>query len=318
MTNQEFRALAAQRLAGAPNEKRLVLLWSGAAAGLSLLTGLLTYLLSSGIAGTGGLSGIGLRSILTTAQQILSTAATVALPFWALGYQRAMLQLARGQQANEKTLLSGFRRFGPGLRLMLLEGLLLGAVFMFAFYVAVLLLFMTPLADPIYGVLEPVMDALMADPYSAMDQALMDSLTDAMLPMALCSLALCCLVILPLAYRLRLTQLRLMDDPGCGAMEAIHTSLRLTKGNCLKLLKLDLGFWWFWLLEGAITVISYGDSILPLLGVTLPISADIAFWLFYVAAMAVQVALYTAFHNRVSVTYALFYDSLLPREEPAL
>lgn len=315
MTNQELRATAAQRLDHAPNEKRLVLLWAGVSAALSLLTGLLTYLLNSGIAGTGGLSGIGLRSILSTAQQILSTATSIALPFWTLGYQRAMLQIARGQRSDDKTLLSGFRRFGPGLRLMLLEGLLLGVAFVFVFYAALLLLFMTPLSDPIYPVLEPVMDSLMADPYSAMDEALMNSLLDAMMPLALCSLSLCMIVLLPLIYRLRLTQLRLMDDPGCGALAAIGTSLQLTKGNCLKLLKLDLGFWWFWLLEGAIAAISYGDSILPMLGIALPISADTAFWLFYVVALAVQVLLYTAFHNRVSCTYALFYDSLLPHPE---
>lgn len=317
MTNQELRALASQRLGNAPLEKRIVLLWSGVAAALSLLTGLLSYLLGSGIAGTGGLSGIGLRSVLTTAQQILSTATTVALPFWALGYQRAMLHMARGIPANEKTLLSGFLRFGPGMRLMLLEGLLLGIVSVFAFYVIMLLLFMTPLAEPIYGVLEPVMDSLMADPYSAMDEALMESMMDAMMPMALVSLGLCLILILPLSYRLRLTQLRLMDDPRCGALEAIHTSFFLTRGNCLRLFRLDLGFWWFYLVEGAIAAISYGDNLLPLLGISLPISADTAFWLFYVAALAVQVVFYTAFHNRISATYALFYDSLLPHpEEP--
>ena len=317
MTNQELRALASQRLDNAPNGKRLVLLWAGVTAALSLLTGLLSHLLSSGIAGTGGLSGIGLRSILSTAQQILSTATTVALPFWTLGYQRAMLNIARGQRSDEKTLLSGFRRFGPGLRLMLLEGLLMGVVFMFVFYVALLLLFMTPLAEPIYGVLEPVMESLMADPYSAMDEALKGSMMEAMMPIALCSLGLCLIVLLPLIYRLRLTQLRLMDDPGCGALAAIGTSLQLTKGNCLKLLKLDLGFWWFYLLEGTVAAISYGDSILPMLGIALPISADTAFWLFYVVALAVQVLLYAAFHNRITATYALFYDSLLPHpEEP--
>ena len=318
MTNQELRALTTQRLDAASNGTRIVLLWAGVTAALSLLTGLLSHMLSTGIAGTGGLSGIGLRSILSTAQQILTTATTVALPFWTLGYQRAMLNMARGQSVSDRTLLSGFLRFGPGLRLMLLEGLILGAAFVFVFYVALLLLCMTPLSDPVYPVLEPVLDSLMADPYSVMDEGLMNSLVEAMVPLALCSLGLCLMVLLPLIYRLRLTRLRLMDDPGCGALVAIGTSLQLTKGNCLKLLKLDLGFWWFYLLELAIAVVSYGDSILPMLGIALPISADAAFWMFYVAALVLQVAFYTAFHNRIACAYALFYDSLLPKPQSSV
>lgn len=318
MTIRDSRALrsaVADTLAGTPNEKRLVLLWAGVAAGLSLLTGLISYLLSSGIAGTGGLSGIGLRSILTTAQEILSTAATIALPFWTLGYQRTMLDISRRQPVSEKTLLSGFRRFGPGLRLMLLEGFLYGTVTVSVFYVSLRFLAMTPLADPVYVVLEPVIGAIMADPNVILEESLMAALADAMVPMMLVGGAICLAVLIPISYRLRLAQFRLMDDPACGAREAIRTSTRLTKGNCIALFKLDLCFWWFWLLQGLIMAISYGDSILGFLGIALPVSADVAFWGFYVAALAVQVVFYTAFHNRISAAYALFYDSLLPHPE---
>lgn len=320
MTIRDSRALrsaAADTLAVTPNEKRLVLLWSAAAAVVSLLTGLLSHLLSSGIAGTGGLGGIGLRSILTTAQEILSTATTIALPFWTLGYQRTMLDISRRKPASEKALLSGFRRFGPGLRLMLLEGLLYGALGTIVFYVSLLFLAMTPLADPVYAVLEPMIESIMAVPAATLDPALADSLLDAMLPMLLICGGIVLLVLIPISYRLRFAQFRLMDDPACGAREAIRTSFLLTKGNCIALFKLDLGFWWFWLLEGVIIAVTYGDSILPLLGIALPVSADVAFWGFYVAAMVLQVALYTASHNRVTVTYALAYESLLPPPEPA-
>ena len=63
---------AAQRLDQADNARRLVLIWSVASAVISLLASFLSFLLDTQIEQTGGLSGIGLRSVLTTAQSLLS------------------------------------------------------------------------------------------------------------------------------------------------------------------------------------------------------------------------------------------------------
>lgn len=314
-----LRAAAADILTKTPGQKQLVLLWVGVVGVLTLLTGFLSYLLSTGIAGTGGLSGIGLRSILTTAQQILSTALTVVLPFWTLGYQHAMLRVSRGGQVGKATLLEGFRRFGPGLRHMLLQSVLLGGMFMFVFYVALMILAMTPLAAPALAALEPIAEPMLTDPTWLPDEATTIMLVEAMMPLMLCCAALALLVLVPIVYRLRFSQLRLMDDPRCGALEALSTSFRLTRGKCIELFKLDLGFWWFWILKGLITVVSRGDSLLPELGIVLPVNPDVAFWGFYVAAIVLEIAVYALFHNRVSVTYALYYDSLLPKpQQPSL
>ena len=311
-------ASAREILANTPNQKRLVLLWAGASVLLALLSGLITYLLDTGIAGTGGLSGIGLRSILTTMQQVISTATSVFLPFWGLGYTATTLRMARRQTATESTLLEGFRRFGPGLRLMLLQSLLLGGLFTLCTYGVILLLAATPLASGAYEILAPVVEQATADPTWLPDDATMNALTKALLPLTICSGIVAAVVVLPLVYRLRLASLRLVDDPRCGALQAMGTSIRITRGNALKLLKLDLHFWWFWLLEGIILAITYGDSLLPMLGIRLPITPEVAFWVFYVAAMTIQVVVYAACHNRVSVTYALAYDSLLPQENGQL
>ena len=318
MTIHHRRALretADQILANTPNEKRLVLLWAGVSALAALLTGLMSYLLDSGIAGTGGLSGMGMRSVLTTAQQVISTFTSIALPFWGLGYQHATLQMARRHRVSGDSLMEGFRRFGPGLRLTLLQSLLMGGLFFLCFYGTILFLAMTPLAGPAFEALEPLMEDFTADPGWVPSDAMADALIKAMLPMAICGIAVACLAILPLAYRLRFAQLRIMDDPGCGALQAMGESLRATRGSCIALMKLDLSFWWFWLLEGLIVAVTYGDSILPMLGISLPVSPQVAFWGFYVAAMALQVAVYWAFHNRVSVTYALAYDTLISKPE---
>ncbi len=290
---------------------RLVLIWAGAAAGLSLAAGLLNYLLDTGIAGTGGLDGMGLRGLLSTAQSVLTMAASLLLPFWSLGYLAATLGMARQQPVSERTLLSGFRRFGPGLRLTVLEGLVYGLLCMGVTYLSVMILAMTPLARPVVAVMEPMMEALLTDPSWMPSQAQSMALLEAMLPMLLWAMGLCLLVTVPVSYRLRFARLRLMDDPGCGARAALKTSFYMTKGHCLDLVKLDLGYWWFYLLELLILALSYGDTLLPLLGVSLPFGPELAFWLFYVLALVLQVAVYTVFHNRVSIAYALYYDSLL-------
>ena len=321
MTLSDRRGLdasAREILANTPNQKRLVLLWAATAAVLSLLTGLLSYVLDNGIAGTGGLSGIGLRSALTTAQQVLSTFTTVFLPFWTLGYTHATLRMARRQGVQDTSLLEGFRRFGPGLRLMLLQGLLYGGIFTLCTYAAILLLAATPLANSAYAVLDPLAQQMAADPNWLPDEATAAALTKAMLPLAICGAAIAAVVLVPLMYRLRLASLRLVDDPRCGALQAMGASLHLTRGNAWKLFRLDLHFWWFWLLEAVILAITYGDTLLPKLGISLPLSPEVAFWAFYVVALIIQVIAYTALHNRVSVTYALAYESLLPQENGQL
>ena len=311
-------ASAREILANTPNQKRLVLLWAGASVLLALLSGLITYLLDTGIAGTGGLSGIGLRSVLTTMQQVISTATSIFLPFWGLGYTATTLRMARRQAVKESTLLEGFRRFGPGLRLMLLQSLLLGGLFTLCTYGVILLLAATPLASGAYEILAPVVEQATTDPTWLPDDATMDALTKALLPLTICGGIVAAAAVLPLVYRLRLASLRLMDDPRCGALQAMGTSLHLTRGNAWKLFRLDLHFWWFWLLEAVILAITYGDTLLPKLGIALPVNPDVAFWAFYVVALIIQVIAYTALHNRISVTYALAYNSLLPKENGQL
>lgn len=321
MTLSDRRGLdasAREILANTPNQKRLVLLWAGFAALLSLLTGLLSYVLDTGIAGTGGLSGIGLRSVLTTAQQVISTFTSIFLPFWSFGYLHATLRISRNQATGDGTLLEGFRRFGPGLRLMLLQGLLYGGLFTLCTYAAILLLAATPLANSAFEALAPVADQLATDPNFMPDAATAAALTKALLPLSVCGAIAAAFVVIPLFYRLRLASLRLMDDPRCGALQAMGTSLQITRGNAWKLFRLDLHFWWFWLLEAVILAITYGDTLLPKLGIALPVSPDVAFWAFYVVALIIQLIAYTALHNRISVTYALAYNSLLPKENGQL
>lgn len=321
---RELRDAADEILANTPNQRKIVFFWAWASSALALLVSSISYLLSDSIAGTGGLDGMGLRSILTTAQSLLGMFSSVALPFWVMGYTHAMLRLSRKQQANNFSLLEGFRRFGPGLRLMLLQGLLFGSLLMACLYFGITLLSMTPLATPVLAVLDPILQELGTNPEPGLTEEAMAAITDAMTPMIIGCLVIYGIVLIPLSYRLRFAQMRLMDDPPCGALAAIRESTTITRRHCIALFRLDLSFWWFYALELGILLLAYSDILLVFLGIPLPVNSEGAFWLSYVFSMIAQVAIYTLFHNKVTVTYALAYDALrkppssLPVTDPGL
>ena len=85
--NSQLRADAAAAVRCAPEQKKLVLVWAGTSVAVSLLVSIVNFLLEGQISGTGGLSGIGLRSILSTAQSVLSIASAILIPFWDLEFK---------------------------------------------------------------------------------------------------------------------------------------------------------------------------------------------------------------------------------------
>jgi uncharacterized membrane protein len=308
-----IKASALEALSVAPNHKKLVLLSTGAAAVLSLTTTVLSFILEGQIADTGGLAGLGMRSILSTIQFILSMATAALLPFWNQGFTSAALKLSRKQPTDHSTLLDGFRRFGPVLRLLLLKEILLILLISGCMYLGISVLSFTPLAFPFYDALSQT-DAMNT---GIMDDATLATLGNAMLPMLLGCAVLCLVVTIPLFYRLRLAELRIMDDPTCGAIAATLESGRLMRHNCLALFRLDLSFWWFYLADLLIAVLCYGDMILPALGITLPFSANVAYFVFYIIGLLSQVLLHWYARSYVSVSYARFYDTLRPPQTSA-
>jgi uncharacterized membrane protein len=319
MTIQDRRSLkaaASDALACAPNAKQLVLLWAGVNTVLPLLVSVLNFILNTQIAQTGGLSGIGLRSVLSTAQEALSSLTSLLLPFWNLGYTAAMLHLIRKQPTNSKTLLDGFRRFGPYLRLMLLMVLLFAAVGMAAFYVGITILSVTPLADPVYAVIDQSQSILSG----TIDDATLALASQALMPIFLICCGIALLLLIPVFYRLRMAEFCLLDSPHRSARLVMWESRKMMRRNCLQLFRLDLSFWWFYLAQVLLTALCYGDVILPQLGVTLPFSEDAAYFIFYIAALLAQFALLYCCSNHVQATYASFYEALRApaQEEKAL
>lgn len=294
--------------------RKLIMIHSGVTIGVGLLLSVLSYLLDMGIAQTGGLGGIGIRTVLETAQSLLQTANVLLLPFWSIGYIRTMLQWTRREEADLTTLLFGFRCLGPVLRLMILQGAIYVFLGMMGAYAGAAFFLTTPSAQPIYVLMQELAESGVTDPYALMEN---EAYVSASMAMAPYMAAVAALIIIPVAYRLRFAQFALIDQPRQGALRAMVQSWHMTRKSCGKLLKLDLHFWWFYLAEGLIMLLGYGDLLLGMLGISLNIDADVAMFAFYVAALLCEFGLYVWKKNEVFAVYALAYDQLnAPQEEP--
>lgn len=316
--NRALRQEAADKLKAAPNRGKLVLLFVCVSAGLSLAAGLVGMLLEGQIAGTGGLGGLQLRSILSTGQTLLNILLFVFVPFWDLGYYSVALKLGRGEPAAEKDLLNGFRRFGPGLRLIFLRLTVNLLLILTAMQVASIIFSFTPWSIPFYQQIEKHQSVIAS---GVIDEATAAALAPTMTPLLIIAAVLSVIAMIPVTYRLRMAEYRLMDEPKCGALMALLQSNWMMKGNCVALFKLDLQFWWYYLATVLVTLLCYGEVLLPMVGISLPFSAEVGFVLFYVLALGAQILLYWRCRNQVECTYVRAYDALqeaiaLPSESP--
>jgi hypothetical protein len=306
---------AKEAVAAAPYcPRKLTAIHAGIAAAASILVALLSYILHTGIGSAGGLSGIGTIAILETAQSMLDLMLSILSPFWNLGFVAAAVRLARRQEATPRTLTTGLHRWGPALRMMLLEGVIYFVIMMLAVQAGSILYSMTPLAAKLQEAMQPIIASGEMDP-AAMAELVMQLDPSILLSMLPFTVLPALVVMLYVTYRLRLAQFILMDEPRVGAMHAALMSFRLTRKQVKKLVLLDLRYWWFYGLDILVLVLCYGDLLLPLCGVKLGMDPVLASFLFYALALVCQVALYAWKKPQVMATYALFYDDLLPRTE---
>lgn len=307
-----LKEAAASRLSRACYDPRLLaLIHTGAASAAALLVAAVCYILEQKIGATGGLSGIGLRSVLSTAQSFLQLFLTLLTPFWEIGIVFAAISLARGRAARPDCLTAGFRRFGPVFRLKLLMLFLGSLLAMPCMYVSAMIFSMTPLSADFQAMLLPLLEeAAATGQLSGLDSAAMDTMLQAMQPVIPIFIVIFLGVLLPLLYRVRLAEYVIMDDAPCGALPALIASWRMTRGKAMALLRLDLSFWWFYGLQALTLVLAYGDQLLPLLGISLPISQGGAYFLFYGLYAIAELTLYWRFGSYLHTTYALAYDTL--------
>ena len=94
---KEIQACSLRRLTDAPQAKRVVTIYAGVTLGLSALVTLLGLLLDGMMSQATGLSGMGRRTLLSSAQTMLPWVVALITMCVELGYQAAMLRVCRGQ-----------------------------------------------------------------------------------------------------------------------------------------------------------------------------------------------------------------------------
>ena len=296
--------------------KKLVLIHTAILMGASLLVVILDYILAGHIENTGGLGGLGARAILSTIQSALQLALLISTPFWQMGLTHSVLRIARKQSAAPKDLKEGFFRFGPVLRLQLARLLLCVLIGILSMNIGTTIFAFTPFSGPLEALLSQLEGQLSANSSFVVDEATYLALVDAAIPMLAITGVLYAAFLIPLLYRFRLADYAIMDEDRPGALKALGISARLMRNNRFQLFRLDLSFWWFYLMEALSIAICYADTLLPLLGITLPISADVLFFVSYGLYIAAQLALYWWAGAQVKTTYAVAYDGLRTKYFP--
>jgi len=291
--------------------RQLVLIYIGIITAMSLGASILTVVLQNRIDETGGLRSMGLRSALSTAQTVLPMIQTLVLWVLQIGYTTAALRVARGQDISRDTLFGGLRRFPALLRLQLLQGFLYSSVGMVSMYAAVYIFLLLPVSGPFQEVIMPAIEsANIISGTISLDAATVAAASETMRPLIWILVALFLLLFIPMHYSHRMTLLRLIDHDHPRALGALLESRALMRRCRLRLLKLDLSLWWFYALQLLTLLLGYGDVLLSYLGITLPIPEMGVYFLFLILALAARAALLYTAMNRVSVTYAVFYDAL--------
>ena len=314
---KEIHAAARAALASAPGDpKQAAVLYAAVGCLLSLLSAVVSFILSDQIAETGGLSNMGLRSILSTAQSVLPIAQIVINLCLSFGYHMVVLNVARGMHSGPRTLAEGFRRFGPLIRTTILQYLIYFGIGFGAMYVSIYIFLMLPLSSSFYKIMMPLVnDMSIMDTGLILDDATLMAASSELAPMVWIFLAVFLLAFLPIYYQHRMVMFCLADEPRAGAFRTLRSSCRMMRRNCFALLKLDLSFWWYYLLQAAVTIVCYGDVLLPVLGVALPWSGTVSYFVFYIISLAMQFVIFYFFMNRVNVTYAVAYEALRPRPQ---
>lgn len=304
-----LKQTAADRLSAASYDPRkLALLHAGAAVAVSLLMTVASYLLTRQMDATAGLSGITTRAVLNFAQTMLMIAGTVVMPFWDFGFYRAALDISRSAPATPATLLSGFRRFGVVLRLLLLRAALMSGILFACLQTATILFMLSPLSEVTMETAEQLLQA-----GTAMEESAVAQMIQTMYPLYILFAILIGVVLIPVFYRFRLSDWAVMDDT-TGALRAMKLSAYWMHGRRKWLFRLDLSFWWYFALMALTSLIAYGDRLLPAFGVQL--HPDVAAFVFYLLSAAVQLAVAWRFASQVQTTYALAYDALRAEKPP--
>ena len=299
---------ASNRLQSGNDPKKVVLVYAGIVALSSLVVTVVQDLLDSQISQTGGIQNIGTRSMLTTADTVLTIAQLLLVMCLTLGYTGSMLRIARGQYASPNSLKAGGERIWVLLRTRLLQMLIMTAAAFALCFLVVNVCLLTPLSNRVIA----VMGTVSAEELLSNGLALI-ALYSAMLPIILIYLVALVPLLWYFSCTYRMVDYLLIDRPQLGAFGVMRESRRMMQGNMKMMLRVDLSFWWYYLLQALVSVLIYLNMVLAPFAIGLP--PEVLYWGTVVLYLAADFALRYFFSNKVAVTYALFYDSLCPKQE---
>lgn len=308
---------AAAAIAAAPADpNKIALTYTLVSSVLALIYTLLSAFLTDRISTTGGLSNMALRSLLSTGQTILPLVQLIISSCLGLGYAICVLRITRGEEAHPETLLDGFRHFGPMLRAVLFQALLYLSYGIVTMYLSSFVFLATPFAANFYAVMDPVIESLSASGGEVVvEESVMLAAGETLQPMIWIWLVLFLLLFLPVFFSYRMATYCIADNPRQGALRSLHESKMLMRRNRIALLKLDLSMWWFYALQVLISLVCYGDVLLPMIGIELPFNSTVNYYLFFVLSLILQVVTYYFLMNRVNVAYAVAFEALKYEDE---
>lgn len=317
LSSRDLKNTAHEKLQNAKNQKDIILLYAAITLGLGLVILLLQLTLNQKISHTGGLSGMNSRNMLSALSNFLPLVSSLLTMCLGFGYMGGMLRISRGQYASRNALKTGFERFWPLLRLKLLLGAILLGLGIGASYLASLIFMLSPFSDSFLDAVAPAVSggSLLTGGTITLDEAALDAVTAASGPLIVIFLALILAFVVPILYRFRMADYVLYDHPEAGAMYALRESRKMMQGSRWQLFRLDMSFWWYYLITVLATVLAYGDVLLSLAGVSLPLDDTVSYLLFYLLSVAATFAQLYFLRNPMEVTYALAYDQLKPKEE---
>ena len=296
--------------------RKILLMYLGIITAMSLGVAVLSVVLSNRIETTGGLSNMGIRSVLSTAKSLLPIIQSVVLLGLEAGYCAVTLRIVRGEEISTDTLFGEFHRFMPLVGAKLLQGALYLGAGALCVYPAAFIFLMLPASDAFYEIFTPLMESGMSpDSMMMLDEATLLAMMEAMKPVLWILVGLFLLIAIPMHYQFRMTTYRVVDQPRPRGMRAVRESRFLMRRNRFALFRLDLNFWWYYLLQVLVLAVCYGDVLLPLVGITLPWSDTVSYFVFMTLSLALQFVVYYYFLNPVAVTYATAYETLLPKEQ---
>lgn len=299
------------------DHKRLVLIHSAAHLLLTVLIAAITFFLDRQIEGTGGLGGLGQRSVLTTAKAFLQLAQAFVLLFWAMGYLSTTLEYSRNEDPDLNSLLEGFRTWGPVIRLTAVMSLLFGGLLFIAIEAGTFVFILTPWAAPLLKVSTEFFATAESMDLQALEVLLTPVLEQLQFPLSCTCGVVFLALVAPAFYRFRLAPTCLMDHPGKGAFGSLAQSAKLMRGNYAAMIRLDLRFWWFHGLYLLLLLVgNFGAAAAEY--VSLPVPADTAQLILTLVCAVCMLLLFWWRKNEVSVAYARAYEILLspPKEAP--